>query len=488
MNTSSGGIDGRLIFRVGIALVMVGMLLLFRYSIEWFGAVARLGLGAATSALLVVAGVLVPRRSYGRLMQGAGVAGGYITAWAAHDRYDLVDQTTAFIQLVLVAAVGVGLAWRERSDVLNALGMVGAVAAPLLVGGEFGVAAGEVAYQGAVLLLAGFLYVRLGWSVTLAVTVIGSGVVLADMTEDPSGTLLAGVVVWWLVGWALPVLGRWAGVTPAASDLLTVATIPVPVAAWAMVWAVDDRPSVIALVAALGAIIHFAVWLADREKSESVIQLLAGVGFTALALLTWFDADVAVPLYLVVTSGVAVYGSRIGHRTTAVIATLMGALALPVWLFLVGAGARSSWPEAVGDLVSVVIVAVAAFLMTGPIQKGAALIAYGMALVWIAGHLGGLDPGLVTAGFAVVGLVALVTGRLWEVRLLTIVGLATVALTVVKLILVDLASADPLLKIALSLGIGVALLAVGYWVGDTALLGDREEEATEEPTGATLDH
>lgn len=487
MNTSSGGIDGRLIFRVGIALVMVGMLLLFRYSIEWFGPAARLGLGATTSAVLVVAGVLVPRRSYGRLMQGAGVAGGYITAWAAHDRYELVDPTTAFIQMVLVAAVGVGLAWRERSDILNALGMVGAVAAPLLVGGEFVVAAGEVAYQAAVLLLAGFLYVRLGWSVTLAVTVIGSGVVLANLIEDPSGTVLAGVAVWWVVGWALPVLGRWVGVTPVPSDLLTIATIPVPLAAWAMIQAVVDRPSVTALVAAFAAIIHFAVWLVDREESESVIQLLAGVGFTALALLSWFDADVAVPIYLLVTSGVAVYGSHIGHRTTAVVATLMGALALPVWLFLVGDGGRASWPEAAGDLASVVIVAVAASLLSGTIQKAAALTAYGMALAWIAGHLSELDPGFVTAGFAVVGLVALVAGRIREVRLLTIVGLATLALAVVKLILIDLASADPLLKIALSLGIGVALLAVGYWVGDTALLGERDEE-TEEPTGEALDH
>lgn len=118
-----------------------------------------------------------------------------------------------------------------------------------------------------------------------------------------------------------------------------------------------------------------------------------------------------------------------------------------------------------------------------------------MALAWIAGHLAEIDPGLVTAGFAVVGLVALVVGRMQEVRLLTVVGLATLALAVVKLILVDLASADPLLKIVLSLGIGVALLAVGYWLGDTALLGDRHEAAeeatddsTEEATAETLDH
>lgn len=484
MNTSSNGIDGRIIFRVGIALVMVGLLLLFRYTIEWFGPAARLGLGASASAALVIAGVLVPRRGYGRLMQGAGVAGGYITAWAAHGRYDLVDATTAFIQMMLVAAVGVGLAWRERSDVLNALGMVGAVAAPLLVGGEFTLPGGEVAYQSAVLLLAGFLYVRVGWWATLAVTVLGSGLVLFSLAVEGSGPVLAGIAVWWLVGWALPVLGRWVGIVPVANELLTIATFPVPVAAWAMVWVVDGRPSVLAVVAAAAAVVHFGVWLADRERPESILQLMVGMGFTALSLLAWLDADAAVPLYLLVTSAAAVYGSRIEDRTTMVVASLMGALALPVWLVLVATGGRATLAAAATDLVSVVVVGVAAYLLAGPIQKGAAWTAYGMALVWIAGHLRQLDPGFVTAGFAVVGLVALVAGRIRNARVLIAVGLATLGLAVAKLILVDLASAAPLLKIALSLGIGVALLGVGYWVGDTSLLA-KDEEAP--PTEEALD-
>lgn len=477
MNTSSNGIDGRVIFRAGIALVMVGMLLLFRYSIDWFGPLARLGIGALASTSLVTAGVLVPRRGYGRLMQGAGVAGGYVTAWAAYARYGLVDPTTSFVQMVLVAAVGVGLALRERSDILNALGMVGAVAAPLLIGGEFGMPGGEVAYQSAVLALAGLLYVRFGWWVSLAVTVAGSGLVLAVMSYDASGPLLAGIAVWWLVGWAVPVLGRWFGIGPVDSEMLTVATIPVPVVAWGLVWVVDGRPAVVAIVAAAAATIHGAVWLHDRERVESVVHLLAAIGFSAMSLLSWFDVDVAVPLYLLLTAAVAVYSARIDDRSTLAVALFTSALAVPVWLFSVIDGGGFSPVEAAGDLTSVVIVAVGAFLLTGAAQKGAGAVAYAMSLIWIARHLGELDPGFVTAGFAVVGIVALVAGRIRHGGLATLVGLGTVALAVAKLILVDLASADPVLKIALSFGIGVALLGVGYWVGDTALLAGGEESS-----------
>ena len=67
-------ITGRLVFRIGIALVLVGMLLLFRYSMEqgWFGPTARLTLGAVISFVaLVVGGIAAPRKVYGRLLQGA---------------------------------------------------------------------------------------------------------------------------------------------------------------------------------------------------------------------------------------------------------------------------------------------------------------------------------------------------------------------------------------------------------------------------------
>ncbi|MFP3915793.1 MAG: DUF2339 domain-containing protein, partial [Actinomycetota bacterium] len=340
MNTSSGGIDGRLIFRAGIALVIVGLLLLFRYSIDWFGPGARLGLGALTSGALAVAGTLVPRRGYGRLMQGAGVAGGYITAWAAHGRYDLVDPTTSLVQMVLVAAAGIGLALRERSDVLNALGMVGAVAAPLLVRGDFVVPAVAVAYQISVLAVAGFLYARFGWWLSLGVTVAGSGLVFAVMAYQPSSVILAGLAVWWLVGWALPVLGRRVGIDPVSSEMLTIATIPVPIVAWGLVWVVDGRPAVLATVAAVAALVHGATWITDREEVESLVQLLAGIGFAALSLLSWFDPDVAVPLYLLATGAVAVYTDRIGDRSALTVAAFVGSLGVPVWLFFLLEGDR----------------------------------------------------------------------------------------------------------------------------------------------------
>lgn len=486
----SSPISGRLLFRVGIALVLVGMLLLFRHTFDRFGPLARLSLGAVASAGLVAAGILVPRRFYGRLMQGAGVAGGYITAWAAHGVYGLVEPTAAFVQMSAVALAGVGLAWRERSDVLSALGLVGAVASPLLVGGTFTAPIGELTYQVMLLVLAAALYLRFAWFATLAVTVVGSGLVIAVEAASGSELVLAAVAVWWLTGWAVPVLGPqfrpdgWAETDSIPYSLVPLLTLPVPVASWAFVWAVDGRPAVMAGVAGVLALIHTIVWWRERSVPESAVQLFAAVGFAAFALLSWFDVPAAIPLFLLVTVGLAVWGSRAEDEIAVLLGMLLSAPALAAWFGVVTDTTGFDAGPALRDLVSVALVAGAAVLGRGLVSTPATVAAFTMALFWNLGHLGQIDPGWATAGLAAVGIVSLIAGRIDGSRPLTGAGLVTLAVTVAKLVFVDLASADPILKIGLSLGIGMALLGVGYWVGDRALLGESsetEDEQTENP-------
>ena len=470
-------LTGRLVFRTGVALVLVGLLFLFRYSIQlgWFGPGARLALGALVSAGLVAVGLIAPRKAYGILLQGAGIAGAYATAWAAYGRYGLVDETTAFIQLAAVAASGIGLAVRARSDVLSAVGAIGAVSAPLLIGGSM-TPAGELGYQAAILAMGAVLYLVRSWWITLATVALGAGAVLGlqilDAGHGRPGMLTAAVAGWWAAVWLVPVLARRLGVgADVPDDALAVAVFPVPVLAWSKLALIHDSEGAVAVAGAvLLAAIHLTVWKLAGELETGVLDLMLGLGFVGAGALTILDASVAVPIYLLVTLAVAVFGSRADDDVVAVVGLAAAVLALPVWGWTVVEPDGTGLAQATSSLMAPVVVAGAAVLMGGRRRVAVGSAGYGMALVWIAHVLGRLDPGWATAGLAVLGLGSVVAGRLGRNRLLTSAGVATAAVAVVKLVLSDLASADPALRVGLALGIGVALLAVGYWIGDTAVV------------------
>ena len=466
------GISGRAVFRTGIGLVLAGMLFLLRYSIDqgWFSPEARLILGGAVSVALIAVGVSLPRPVYGRLLQGAGVAGGYATVWAAYARYDLVDGTTSVVQLLTVAAVGIGLAWRERSDVLSALGLLGAVVAPTLVGGGFESQVVIVGYQIGFLILASVLYIVQSWKMSWAVVVMSTAIALSveSAFEESTAVLAVGIAVWWLVGWALPVLGGVVGLEE-GTEVITVSTLWVPVGAWLGV--LVAFPHWAAAAAGVLAFAHLATWLLNRsDRADAVLHLLMTYGFTSIVLVDRLELATAIPVYLLLTMAVALIGSRRGDVTTMVVGYALAAPALLFWLVVIGEAGSLEWSDALRDLASVAVMAAAAALLIPGRRLPAGVSAYAMAILWLARYPGEIDTGWATAGMALLGVGALVAGRLSGSRILVWGGLGTLALSVAKLIFADLAAADPVLRIGLALGIGIALLAVGYWIGDSDVL------------------
>lgn len=466
------GISGRTVFRTGIGLVLAGVLFLLRYSIDqgWFGPEARLILGGAVSVALIAVGVSLPRPVYGRLLQGAGVAGGYATVWAAHARYDLVDGTTAVVQLLAVAVVGVGLAWRESSDVLSALGLLGAVVAPTLVGGGLESQTAVVGYQIGFLVLASVLYIVQRWKISWAVVVLSTAIALSieSAFEESTAVLAVGIAVWWLAGWALPVLGSVVGLEE-GSEVITVSTLWVPVGAWLGV--LVAFPDWSAAAAGFLAVTHLATWLLNRsDRADAVLHLLMTYGFTSIVLVDRLELATAIPVYLLLTMAVAVIGSLREDLTTMVVGYALAAPALLFWLVVIGGAGSFEWSDALRDLASVAVMAAAAALLIPERRLPAGVSAYGMAILWLARYPGEIDTGWATAGMALLGVGALVGGRLSGSRILVWGGLGTLALSVAKLIFADLAAADPVLRIGLALGIGIALLAVGYWIGDSDVL------------------
>ena len=137
---------------VGGAALALGAVLLVRYSIEqgYFGPGTRVFLGLVVSAALVGAGEFLRRREAptplnaiagvnGAYIPGvltaAGVTGAFGAIYAAHGLYAFIDARTAFPALGIVALAAIAAAMLH-GPALAGLGLVGALATPLLVSSE----------------------------------------------------------------------------------------------------------------------------------------------------------------------------------------------------------------------------------------------------------------------------------------------------------------------------------------------------------------
>jgi hypothetical protein len=178
----------------GGGVTALGITLLFVLAAErgWIGPAERVVAGALLSALVFGVGVLLHRR-YGQIAAGlaavgAGIAGAYATLAAAAALYHLVPDAAALAIAAGIAglAVAVSLAW--GSELVAALGLVGAALAPALEALDGGIAAPAVAFAVVVLAATAVVAVSRRWELLLAVVlaVVGGQAAWLVAVEAPT--------------------------------------------------------------------------------------------------------------------------------------------------------------------------------------------------------------------------------------------------------------------------------------------------------------
>jgi len=178
----------------GGAVTALGIALLFVLAAErgWIGPMERVAAGALLSTLAFGAGVVLHRR-YGQIAAGlaavgAGIAGGYATLAAAAALYHLVPDAAALAIAAAIAglAVAVSLAW--GSELVAALGLVGAALAPGLEALDSGIGAPAVAFAVVVLAATAVVAVARRWELLLAVVlaVVGAETAWLVAAEAPA--------------------------------------------------------------------------------------------------------------------------------------------------------------------------------------------------------------------------------------------------------------------------------------------------------------
>ena len=173
----------------GGVVTVLGIVFFFALAVNrgWIGPGARVLLGTAASTIFFVAGIEL-RRRYGRLHApvaavGPGLAGGYATLLAATALYDLVPKSAALIFAAAIAAAGVAvsLAWREQ--LVAAIGLLGAIAAPALLAIDGSLTATGTAFVAFMVAAAAAVSVSLRWRALL---------VAAAVAGTPQALLLFG--------------------------------------------------------------------------------------------------------------------------------------------------------------------------------------------------------------------------------------------------------------------------------------------------------
>jgi uncharacterized membrane protein len=333
-------LGGRLLALAGGVAVIVGLAFLVALAVEhgWLGEAARTALAFTGSAALLALGAWLHERR-GRTQAslaacGAGLAGLFLSLTAATVLYDLVPIGLALAGAFLFGGLGAALAVRWNATPIGWLGILGALAAPVLTGAVDDAAsllflAVAEAAAVAVLVWRRWDWLRLA-AVALVLGQLAGWVVAADPSTTRGYVVLALFGVLDLVAGTAYELRRrdgsaWASVVIVAGNAATLALLGAAVA-----WQ-DGELSHLAWgwwLAGLG-VAHAAAGLALlrlQSRNRTIATCLFGVGLVALNLaFVTLVSGVAIPIGWAAAAAALAVPARSLTRSPRLVYTVVGA-------------------------------------------------------------------------------------------------------------------------------------------------------------------
>ncbi|MGO2505705.1 MAG: DUF2339 domain-containing protein [Psychrobacter alimentarius] len=133
---------GNLVVRVGVLVLLVGVVLLLRLLSEYIEisiATKLMAIGVAGLGLAGLGYKLTAKRfSYGITLQGTGLAVAYLSTFFAYSVYQILPSIPSFMGLGVLSAVTIALAVRQNAFPLALLALSGGFFAPILTSEDTG--------------------------------------------------------------------------------------------------------------------------------------------------------------------------------------------------------------------------------------------------------------------------------------------------------------------------------------------------------------
>ena len=406
----------------GGVVMLLGIVFFFVFAVErgWIGNEVRVALGTFASAAALGAAVWLRRRfgeTYASLSAaGAGIAGLYATLLAATVLYDLIPPSAALFVAAGIAAGGAALALWWNSESLAALGLLGAMLAPLAIAIQDGeLSSAGTAFAAVVVAAATVVTVRRNWRVLHVVAVVATAPQVIGLVLDHRPHATAVAAAFWLVYGAGAVwfaLRTRLTYMPAALLMFSSA-----IGAYSVGLLYDGTTQGVMLLGVAGtyAVASPALWRRDRDTSSllwAIALTIAAIGAASLAsgptLTIVWAAEAAILAWL---------ARRIGEPRFQLAALAWLGLAFvhgiafdlpPSKLFTENTHTLSAVPSAVALAAACAFVAFFTFEWT-PRAEGL--------FARIFSDLLGAQPWIRSGGYTLAGAVALYAGSLAVVAL-----------------------------------------------------------------------
>jgi uncharacterized membrane protein len=525
---------GRVLAWIGGLATLLGVIFLMRSAVDssWFTEEIRTLMAAFGSLLLLGIGVWLHEKKghleVARIAVAVAIPGLYATTVVATQAYDLISPVIGLEAAALIGVVGIFIAVRWSSMLVGSVGMLGALAAPMLVSGTDGASIAFVALALAasvgVLLWQRWNWLALGafvvsapqlffWTWDSGITITSEGV---SGFREPTLLVLAVLAGFWVLyaaaAFGYELRSRGEQKLPVSSWLLLLCSSVFVVGTGCIVLSGDSALALDAWIfgfAAVhlllgGAAIRFGV---HREIGSLLIG--GGIGLSTFGLANAFDGPTLVAAWSAMAAALAYLATRVDNTPVPALSdaerllyAASGFLALAIAHMLVVEAPPVAIAEGVNDLGAALVAiaccagaALACWHFGREIEPKLATVAGfvgatgfvylgSVAIIDVIGDNAGgeareIGQAWLSAFWTAAGLGAVVWGMVQHSPKARLGGLALLGLAIAKVWTYDLSELEELARALSFVALGLLLLA-GAFAYQRFLPKEKADELDEE--------
>lgn len=492
-------LGGRVLAWLGGLAIVLGVVffLVMAVSRGWIDEPTRVVLAFGGSSLLLALGLYLYERQ-GKTQAalatvGTAIAALYASLTAATQLYELVQPAVGLALAALMGATATAIAVRWGSPVVAGLGIVGALASPVLV--EADASNLTVAFMAVALLSATGVLIWRRWDWLATAAFLVSAPQLLTWVEDTYGDRLGLTLAVLLLFWGIHVIAATgyelrvptAALRPSSGLLLLGNAVLVAGVGYFVLNELEHDAGATAWVLAI-SLVHLVLGVVGTRirisSAVAVLMLAVGLALSAIGFALALDGPALVVGWSVEAAVLAWLARRTGDGRAEIGVAVF--LVLAAGHLLAFEAPADALREGVDDLAETVVglavfaasVLVSARLYGGRAvhewtraleAAGAAALVYlaSIAIVDIASTDGGSEPGqtpqvLLSGFWSVTGLTGLIYGLVRDDRRFRAGGFVLLGLAVFKVFLYDLSELESIYRVLSFIALGLLLLGAAF--------------------------